>query len=260
MKYTFTIDIPSLYNAAKNKHEISLVVSCLKAVMQIKDYELAMSKGFFYNIYDNDLFCLLDKINIKSYDSSVKKNNLTSVPDVIKDIEDPMLNDEQYLLCCYLHSVQPKGNGVFVVHSNRWNNYAVDMLKTIKDKKSVDHRVLLSDTSSFDAFVKDNWPKFVQHKHGQKGYTRAGKAVSPFTADQKKGEELLRKAYAEAEIPEDVMFPDRLYTWNDSAKTYVEFRRSSADCMANEYHGFDLDKKYWKDVPENIKEIHHHWK
>ena len=213
MKYTFTIDIPSLYNAAKNKHEISLVVSCLKAVMQIKDYELAMSKGFFCNIYDNDLFRLLDKININSYDSSVKKNNI-----------------------------------------------AVDMLKTIKDKKSVDHRVLLSDSSSFDTFVRDNWPKFVPHKHGPKGYMRAGKAVSPFTGDQKKGEELVRKAYAEAEIPEDVMFPDRLYTWNDSAKTYVEFRRSSADSMVKEYHGFDLDKKYWKDVPKNIKEIHHHWK
>ena len=128
------------------------------------------------------------------------------------------------------------------------------------NKKTLEHHVvLLSDNKAFGSLIKNNWPKLEQHKHGAKGYMRAGKQVSPLTATMQEAEVLLRKAFIDAQIPEDVIFPERLYTWDSKSNTYVEFRRSSGSHLVNEYHGFDLDKKYWNSVPEYIKNIYHHW-
>ena len=262
MKYTFTIDVPTLYDVVQNQYEVGLIVSCVEAVGSLKDAVLAVSEKSYAETFcmDFHLCRICANLSFCYYDSSKRKNGLITFPDVITTIIDDGRKVEEYLLCCYLHEVQPKGNGIFIVHPSRWSNAKMKTLQTTRDKKTVDHPViLLSDGYSFDTFIQKNNPKFVQHKHGSKEYKLSGKVVSPFSATPEEGEELLRNAFADAQIPDDVMFPDRLYTWNKHANLYVEFRRSSGDNTVNEYHGFDLKKGYWQSVPDYIKKIYHHW-
>lgn len=102
---------------------------------------------------------------------------------------------------------------------------------------------------------------YVENTYGHSEYLtlEMNEQASPLTATKQEAEVLLRKAFIDAQIPEDVIFPERLYTWDSKSNTYIEFRRSSGSHLVNEYHGFDLDKKNWNSVPEYIKNIYHHW-
>ena len=262
MKYTLAIDVPSLEEMTQDPYKVELLKCCISAVGRLKDSVLTMTGETAMEVlYTNIEMCsMLSNVRLDIYDNGIRKNFLSTNPDMITNINDTEKQEQEYLLCCRLHIIPPHERGIFAVCPSRWSTPKCNCMQTIRDKKTLEHHVvLLSDNKAFGSLIKNNWPKLEQHKHGAKGYMRAGKQVSPLTATMQEAEVLLRKAFIDAQIPEDVIFPERLYTWDSKSNTYVEFRRSSGSHLVNEYHGFDLDKKYWNSVPEYIKNIYHHW-
>lgn len=261
MKYTLAIDVPSIEEMVQDPYKKELLKCCINAVGRLKDGVLVMSESiatevFYTNI---EMYPVLSHIELEICDADIRKNFLSTNPDVITSISDSDKQEQEYLLCCRLHNVTPHSKGIFAVCPNRWNYTNCNELQTIKDRKPLVHQsVVLNNTTVFDSFINNNWPRLMQHKHGKKAYWLAGKLVSSLTATQQEAEALLKQAFADAQIPEDTIFPLRLHTWNSKSNTYVEFRRSSGSHIVNEYHGFDLDKKHWNSVPEYIKSIYHH--
>ena len=262
MKYTLAIDVPSIEEMTQDRYKAELLKSCVSAVSSLKDGVLVMSEDMAMEVFyiNADMYPMLSNVTLEIYDAGIRKNFLSTKPDVINNIRDTEKQEQEYLLCCRLHSITPHGKGIFVVCPNRWSTPKCNCLQTIRDNKDVGHHVVvLNDNMAFDSFIRNNWPKLDQHKYGAKPYMRAGKLVSPLTATKHEAEVLLRKAFIDAQIPDEIIFPERLYTWDSKSNTYVEFRRSSGSHLVNEYHGYDLDEKYWNCVPDYIKNIYHHW-
>lgn len=265
MKYVFEIDVPSFNTMACGLYNEILFTSCCEAISKVKDSVLALSVESYAEIESNlqnrwELLHRLSLLSVDVYDSSVAVPKCVAIPDIVSNIADTNVRLREYDLICHIHKVYPQGNSVFVVRDNRWVIPSSTQLKTIRDKKCVEHStIVICDEHSFDVFVDKNTPRLVQLKHGAKSYIINGKNVAPFSTYFNEGpdvaEHLLQLAYKEAEMTDDKTFPERLHTWDKYAKTYIEFRQS----RDNEYHGFELPEKQWKtNVPLCIREKYHH--
>lgn len=266
MKHTFEIDVPSILDMVSNPYKADLFNSCCDVVGKVNGAVLALPEKVNLKMYSGYIFSQyyllrsFTNINVEVYDNSVCKPNCTAIPDVVATIDDKAMRTTEYEMVCHIHQIEPKGSSIFVVCDGRWQYAKGTMLRTSRDRKDVEHRtIVLANDHAFDSFIAENTPRLVQLKHGARAYTINGKAVAAFSTLYLYGLEeatrLLLTAYHEADLAANVVFPERLHTWDTHCQTYIEFRKS----LNNEYHGFELPENEWKtNVPKHIRDKYHH--
>lgn len=262
MKYLVAVDVPSLHELVSDVYQEPMLLYICNSIPCLKDTEVALHSDVLSGLQNKmqnryDVLRKFCSLRMNIFDDSVQKANLTSRPDMLKGLAG---NEYQYenALLGLMHQAE-SGRTVFFVNSKRWTVPQID-IETIRDKKTHIHPIIIISTGEFlSNIIKQNTPELVQLKHGDREYLIDGNRVAPFRsyfAGSRAGD-LLKMAYWESAETDNQKFPKRLYTWDSQFRTYIEFRRSGGDDNASQYHGFELDKKSWRIVPEAIRLKYH---
>lgn len=266
MKRTIAIDLPALLQGNLHHVNIPLVYGTLDKIKGLKNVELITSEEDWQILYGNEdgsfiseISMFLSEFRMVRHSKSEKKTDLTYTPDIVSGL-DPVLADAVYLQLCIIHTVGDTPEKVtFIGFIPRFSE--TFLLSTIRDKKARVHRTfILSSEDEVDAWIKSWKPKLSQLKHQANASKSVMGIVSPFTSLYKKGvtyaDSLLQQAYMDSQDEEE--FPHYLYTWDPEAGTFIEFRHENHhDDSHHDYHGRDMQKSEFNNVPKYIREKYH---
>ena len=132
----------------QDPYKVELLKCCISAVGRLKNSVLTMTGETAMEVlYTNIEMCsVLSNVRLDIYDDGIRKNFLSTNPDMITNINDTEKQEQEYLLCCRLHIIPPHGRGIFAVCPSRWSTPKCNCMQTIRDKKTLEHHVvLLSD-------------------------------------------------------------------------------------------------------------------
>lgn len=258
MSNVYAIDLPSLCRPCQSGVNEVLVLTVLEGLNNLKSSTLLFRNELwsFVDFKNRPFLEMLTKaltnFNFTEYYDAIACGNLTIDPDIAA-VNDSNMKDEIRLQCSYFHR---KGICLILTFPQRWTGQGMKLV-TESDNKVRDHDVkVINDTNSWETYVKSKMPLLNQTKHMHERYVRSGRTISPFTSYNPRNEEpakrLLFQAYLDCQDEEE--FPKHLYTWDATAMVYVKFNKSGR----NEYHGYDLSKSEYSEIPSYIKDIYHH--
>lgn len=262
MNKTIAIDLRALCMPAKSAIDAELLCDILDNLGSIKSM-LLYSDSLYSSMDFEDSFIrsyflkFLSGLNLENYGNIKVDGSLKSIPDIMSTHSDS-LQQEILTQLCYIHE---NGTLVFMTFPSLWtsqgNNKDKDELTTISNEVFKTHATLvLNSRALLEVFLDKNKPCLVQLKHGNKAYISGGMKVSAFSSynsrDDSYARKLLQQAYLDYDG--DEIFPKNLYTWDSESGLYIRFNWSKD----NEYHGFDLERDQWNEVPQEIRRIYHH--
>lgn len=265
MDKIFTIDVPSLCNPENFGIQVGMPSHILKKMRYIKGacilfrdeiWGILNPKSLEYRF----IIGILSSLSIKNYEEAERIPSLVTFPVLTAAAFSSEMNSEIQLQVSVMHrgAVASANDRYFISFPQRWNGEQQFLTTTDKRAEAKHPAIVVAQEEDWERYVSQHFrPRLVQLKHGSQSWERSGVHVSPFTSydprNPKMAEEILQRAFDDYEPQADTSyFPDRLYTWDTQAKTYVEFRLSGK----NEYHGFD--QKDRSVVPDYIKEKYLH--
>lgn len=266
MKRIIAIDLPVLLQGNIHHVDVSLVHNVLGMIKGLKnvealfcDKDMDILNGNKDYSFTGDIWKFLSEIKLSGYDETSNKDNLSYSPDIISGLKEDMSN-AVYLQLCVIHTNDKTGDAItFIGFIPRFKEKF--QLMTARDKKTRKHKtVIIKSSEDVNAWIESCKPALSMLKHKETMNSSSKGVVSPFTSLFKKGEayayNLLQQAYLESEDNDE--FPHYLYTWDAEAGTFIEFRHENhqGDSQHN-YHGRDMSKTEFKDVPTNIREKYH---
>lgn len=264
MDKVFTIDVPTLCNPENFGIQIGMPSYILKSLRQIKG-ACFLFRNEMWGIL-NPKYCFLIKnalslLLIKGYEEAARIPNLVTSPVLTADAFSSEMNAEILLQVSIMHhdAVTSANDRYFLSFPQRWNGGQQFLVTTEKQKEAKHPAIVVTQEEDWNRYVSQHFrPRLVQLKHGSQSWERNGEHVSPFTSydprNPERAKKILQQAFDDYEPQAGAFnyFPDKLYTWDTHAKTYVEFRLSGK----NEYHGFD--QKDTSVIPDYIKEKYLH--
>jgi len=267
MKNSITIDLPVLCEGNLHKINIPLLLESLNNIKKLKDVELMLGEDAMVLLSENkdefftrEIWKFIGDVNSQSYDNSVRKNDLTHTPSIIDDSLSEKMRDAVYLQLCMIRVTDtPDQPLLFVGFIPRFTEKFI--LSTIRDKKKRQHPTIIIETDEdLNAWIFSSQPHLDQKKHKAEAYETKRGVVSPFTSFFRCGPEyaegLLLQAFMEARDKE--YFPHYLYTWDEEAGLYVEFRHENhKNDSQHNYHGRDLNPMDYDRVPDYIRDKYH---
>jgi hypothetical protein len=240
---------------------IVLLDSVLTYAQDRKDWLAVMFSDRLYEMIPcgaEGIWSTLSKVNFCRYDDKPQDVTMSLTPDLTKGLASNGVAITEGVAYAFGQTSEPLRK-VYGVSQTRNVDNADELLISLKND-GIQKAVILHSIDSSESILacfNAPEPKLNQQKHiAQQERNIGGKIASAFKAwdqnDETYAKELLKKAYREYGFP--LSEPKELYTWDSENERYVKFRNS----RNWEYHGYDVTN--YNEVPDNIKERHHHWK